>query len=1346
MLFVSQIAFLQISNVKAQRNADLGGGFSTFEWNGFNITIVSSWELIQNETDYDGDGVPDVISTVTFFNDTLMEIYVDDTRETGAYKWACAVINITGFDKVGKWEYNPATDVWTYTGLLNYGYLPYYGLPYEWANETGGYGFIVFGAGSGDKWYRLNFTAGYKEFKIYTGKGSEIISVKPKKIKYSNNEGFHSLDVEVATLKPKFTLYRWSREAFIELQLPNAVSKRRSFRDDMLTQKYDGFEAVYYPRSDIGEYGSFEFEIVFENKPSFNSITFNVNFTNLKFYYQPPLYEEYGFSEPFNNSTFSVNATHVMRLINGTWINEAYRPENVVGSYAVYHAYKMHNEYKTGKAFHIYRPKLIDAEGNEAWCRLNISNNLLKIEIPQDFLDRAVYPVVIDPTFGYETKGGTAEQGGKNALCGSWFTCPESGTAESITLYVEQYFAATPHIKCAIYKKADGSLVGHTEEWQLTSGYDDWKTFNIISGGNLQGNVDYWLMFWQDSLIWTYTDSETEKGACKSVTYNGWPDPLTGLNIYDRKYSIYCTYTAGGGATEVTVTDSISLSDSVLRNKALTIADSIGTSDSILGDKSLDISDMIQLLEEILRDKALPIIDSANLSDLALIHKSLQITDVIQLIEQILKLTGAGIVGTSSTQYAILSPCQRKVFFANGRFWVWYSDGTDMGYRTSTNGNSWSDFNSVRACDNGNRFSIWFDGTYVHYAYADQSKIYYRRGTPNSDGSITWSAPEQEVSTTFNSALFPHISVDSDGYVWVGYIDRDNYYSKGFVIKSGNNNGTWGTTPSGFPYQVSTSELFMDRVVPTPLTGGKMLVTYQSCGNPVHAKRWDGSSWGEERSVGHIGTAQAYHSAVAEGDDVHIVYQSKYGSPVIYRFYYAKYDYSSNDFTSDVLIADDVPQYSAPVLCRTSQGDLYCFWAENNHIYYKKCHNGTWDSDPTDWIDETSEGLTKEERITVFYNDYNSKIGLAYMTKTSSPYNVKFAYLTTGILKVITDALSLADQILCHKAFSASDIIQLIEKITIDKIFSMNDTIQLLDEILRSKSLVVPDAISITDVVNVITQIFKMVTDSIGSTDQIIIDKNLTISDLIQVSAEQVLRSKSFTITDLISISDAIIVLKEIIKSIMDNVGLSDEILSHKVFTIPDAIQLTEQLLRGKNFAVSDSISLSDVVSLITEIIKSVFDSISLSDEALSHKGFFILDNISLLEQILRHKHFSIQDCITLNEEILRNKLLEIQDQISLLESVITSKLFIIADQISLTDAIQIVQIIKTIHDALKLTEKILAHKKLVIQDQIKLLDVITIIGLITKILKVTLTEFLPVKIVSQEFKPVTVSTEEVFE
>ena len=543
LLILSFFSNFKIDTVKAQSNADLGG-FSTFEWNGFNITIVSSWELIQNETDYDGDGVPDVISTVTFFNDTLMEIYVDDTRETGAYKWACAVINITGFDKVGKWEYNPATDVWAYTGLLNYGYLPYYGLPYEWANETGGYGFIVFGAGSGDKWYRLNFTAGYKEFKIYTGKGSEIISVKPKKIKYSNNEGFHSLDVEVATLKPKFTLYRWSREAFIELQLPNAVSKRRSFRDDMLTQKYDGFEAVYYPRSDIGEYGSFEFEIVFENKPSFNSITINVNFTNLKFYYQPPLYEEYGFSEPFSNSTFSVNATHVMRLINGTWVNEVYRPENVVGSYAVYHAYKMNNEYKAGKAFHIYRPKLIDAEGKTAWAELSVDEKrgVLTITLPQEFLDNAVYPVTIDPTFGYDTIGKSSISYSADYIQGSWFSCPEPGIANSITFYLYSSSYDDGPRKLGIYRRSDNSFVGGTAEYSGEPS-PGWVTHPLESPQPLLSAEDYWLVHWGEDYALRY-DSGTGKGGRQSVEYPGsWPDPWNPTSE-DRIYSIYCTYTA----------------------------------------------------------------------------------------------------------------------------------------------------------------------------------------------------------------------------------------------------------------------------------------------------------------------------------------------------------------------------------------------------------------------------------------------------------------------------------------------------------------------------------------------------------------------------------------------------------------------------------------------------------------------------------------------------------------------------------------------------------------------------------------------------------------------------------
>jgi hypothetical protein len=128
---------------------------------------------LQDEKDYDKDGMPDCNSTFMPINETFLEIEVRATQK-GGYKWASALCNISGVKEVGKWEYNPATDTWTYTGFLNYGKLTDYGLPSDWCNETNNYGFVIFGSGSGDKKYRLNFTEGHKVIQIYTGKGSEI--------------------------------------------------------------------------------------------------------------------------------------------------------------------------------------------------------------------------------------------------------------------------------------------------------------------------------------------------------------------------------------------------------------------------------------------------------------------------------------------------------------------------------------------------------------------------------------------------------------------------------------------------------------------------------------------------------------------------------------------------------------------------------------------------------------------------------------------------------------------------------------------------------------------------------------------------------------------------------------------------------------------------------------------------------------------------------------------------------------------------------------------------------------------------------------------------------------------
>jgi hypothetical protein len=152
---------------------------------------------------------------------------------------------------------------------------------------------------------------------------------------------------------------------------------------------------------------------------------------------------------------------------------------------------------------------------------------------------------------------------------------------------------------------------------------------------------------------------------------------------------------------------------------------------------------------------------------------------------------------------------QRKSFYANGRFWVFYKThffgvGTyhDICYRTSTDGTTWTDEVFVTkvwgTTDWGEDYSLYFDGTYFHYvAKTDLTKLRYRRGLPNADGSIVWSAAEQVVTDSIRT-WDPTITVDTQGYPFIGYADA--YYP--WVTKSITNDGTW-QTDEGYPFKLN---------------------------------------------------------------------------------------------------------------------------------------------------------------------------------------------------------------------------------------------------------------------------------------------------------------------------------------------------------------------------------------------------------------------------------------------------------------------------------------------------------------------------------------------------------------
>ena len=179
---------------------------------------------------------------------------------------------------------------------------------------------------------------------------------------------------------PQAKIIRWDNETNFSIRRDNGA---RSFveRDGKIVAESRDENVVIYELEpdEQNEDGGLEIEIELPRQPKTSVFEFTLQTKGLNFYYQPELTKE--------------------EIADG-----ASQPENVIGSYAVYHATKRDNRvggkhYKTGKAFHIYRPKAIDADGAETYCDIHIQvqgeSGTMTKTVPQEFLNKAKYPVII---------------------------------------------------------------------------------------------------------------------------------------------------------------------------------------------------------------------------------------------------------------------------------------------------------------------------------------------------------------------------------------------------------------------------------------------------------------------------------------------------------------------------------------------------------------------------------------------------------------------------------------------------------------------------------------------------------------------------------------------------------------------------------------------------------------------------------------------------------------------------------------------------------------------------------------------------------------------------------------
>jgi hypothetical protein len=303
-----------------------------------------------------------------------------------------------------------------------------------------------------------------------------------------------------------------------------------------------------------------EIDIVLEERPDNNVFSFEIDTKGLEFLYQPPLYQEQNVLN--EEGVDKVTATRAYDKSGGVIIR---RPEPVVGSYAVYHNSKgrIHrsseraDKYKVGKAFHIYRPKVTDARGDSVYADLEIKGGEMRVKVPETFLNTAVYPVVVDPTTGYETKGGT-EYGyitnGRTNFSGSsgYGSFPSSGQAHSITAYFNtsgtqyqtNFGLYSGGVGAASISREDYSneFVGTDDRW-ITKPVQNLKD---LSGLNREGHLWMWSDGASSGSPYGYYDSggSDEMWASNSnETYSSTPPSDPGKNTdFNRRLSIYMTY------------------------------------------------------------------------------------------------------------------------------------------------------------------------------------------------------------------------------------------------------------------------------------------------------------------------------------------------------------------------------------------------------------------------------------------------------------------------------------------------------------------------------------------------------------------------------------------------------------------------------------------------------------------------------------------------------------------------------------------------------------------------------------------------------------------------------------
>ena len=300
--------------------------------------------------------------------------------------------------------------------------------------------------------------------------------------------------------------------------------------------------------------GGFENDVVYAAKPLNYTVNYTLKTSGVNFYLQDALNRERGDYTNCNET--------VCQYENG---RASYRPENVVGSYAIWsnlcgdYTAMGGKNYRTGKVGHLYPPEIWDSGTNRTRAGLNITGNQMIVTLNRTWMDQAVYPVTLDPIWGDDGAGTASETGwsdGQYIIYAKSNAAPSGGVASNMSIYMDA--GSVGQWRSAIYYNSATGNGPTNKQWGLdtrapVSSGKGWKTDTNVSGQTVTNGNTSWFLARVSIPSGTDAVYRDNTGGIGYYDFSGnirtaWAasDSFTTTNPYS--WAIYVAFAPAGGA------------------------------------------------------------------------------------------------------------------------------------------------------------------------------------------------------------------------------------------------------------------------------------------------------------------------------------------------------------------------------------------------------------------------------------------------------------------------------------------------------------------------------------------------------------------------------------------------------------------------------------------------------------------------------------------------------------------------------------------------------------------------------------------------------------------------------